>query len=389
MVEDRHSQAGPVRGSGQAHGQDLRTGSDAMHPMTGMAASPILTSAHKIAVAGLGLIGGSLARRLVRKGRFVVAWNHTDRPYEAARAEGIQCVETLEDLAKGKPDVLILATPLRAMPEMLGRLAPVLTRGTTLTDVGSVKGLVRQQVREAGLADRYVGAHPMAGSEFSGYEASDPDLLEGALWALTVDEYTDYGRFLTVADMVTQGLGNRLIVLDDQTHDRSAALISHMPHVVATALANLLVDSGDRNVAAALAAGSWRDMTRVALTDPDRTEAMVDEDADQVAGLLDDMAARLTGMADSLRGGEDRDRAGIHAFFSQAQPFRDYKAALAGDRVRVELAGADTQADRSDLTLTDEGWRSELLESAREGQEVESFLTTHLARVIQLPRVGD
>ncbi|WP_276828648.1 prephenate dehydrogenase [Bifidobacterium coryneforme] len=345
-----------------------------------MTASPILTSAHKIAIAGLGLIGGSLARRLVRQGRFVVAWNHTDRPYEAARSEGIHCVETLEELAQGKPDVLVLATPLKAMPEMLGRLAPVLTRGTTLTDVGSVKGLVRQQVREAGLSDRYVGGHPMAGSEFSGYEASDPGLLEGALWALTIDENTDYGRFLTVADMVTQGLGNRLIALDDQTHDRAAALISHMPHVVATALANLLVDSDDRNIAAALAAGSWRDMTRVALTDPDRTEAMVDEDADQVAGLLDDMAIRLSAVAKNLRGSEERNRSCTHDFFTQARPFRDYKA---------ELAGADREDNRFELVLSDEGWRSELLESARRGQEVEVFLTTHQARVVQLPTIGD
>ena len=376
MVEDQQLQAGSVH----AHGDGLATGPDAMHPMAGMTASPILTSAHKIAIAGLGLIGGSLARRLARQGRFVVAWNHTDRPYEAARSEGIHCVETLEELAQGKPDVLVLATPLKAMPEMLGRLAPVLTRGTTLTDVGSVKGLVRQQVREAGLSDQYVGGHPMAGSEFSGYEASDPDLLEGALWALTIDENTDYSRFLTVADMVTQGLGNRLIALDDQTHDRAAALISHMPHVVATALANLLVDSDDRNIAAALAAGSWRDMTRVALTDPDRTEAMVDEDADQVAGLLDDMAIRLSAVAKNLRGSEERNRSCTHDFFTQARPFRDYKA---------ELAGADREDGRFELALSDEGWRSELLESARRGQEVEVFLTTHQARVVQLPTIGD
>lgn len=376
MVEDQQLQAGSVH----AHGDGLATGPDAMHPMAGMTASPILTSAHKIAIAGLGLIGGSLARRLARQGRFVVAWNHTDRPYEAARSEGIHCVETLEELAQGKPDVLVLATPLKAMPEMLGRLAPVLTRGTTLTDVGSVKGLVRQQVREAGLSDQYVGGHPMAGSEFSGYEASDPDLLEGALWALTIDENTDYSRFLTVADMVTQGLGNRLIALDDQTHDRAAALISHMPHVVATALANLLVDSDDRNIAAALAAGSWRDMTRVALTDPDRTEAMVDEDADQVAGLLDDMAIRLSAVAKNLRGSEERNRSGTHDFFTQARPFRDYKA---------EMAGADQEDNRFELALSDEGWRSELLESARRGQEVEVFLTTHQARVVQLPTIGD
>ena len=94
------------------------SGPEHMHPMAGMAASPVLTSAHKIAVAGLGLIGGSLARRLAARGRFVIAWNHNDRPYEQARSQGIHCVDTLEELAKGKADVLVLATPLRAMPAM-------------------------------------------------------------------------------------------------------------------------------------------------------------------------------------------------------------------------------------------------------------------------------
>ncbi len=109
----------------------------------------------------------------------------------------------------------------------------------------------------------------MAGNELSGWAAAAPALYDNALCAMTVDGDTDYRRFLAVARMITDDVGNRVIVLDDDTHDRAAALISHMPHVVATALINQLTDDPDRNIAAALAAGSWRDMTRVALTDPD------------------------------------------------------------------------------------------------------------------------
>ena len=329
------------------------SGPEHMHPMAGMAASPVLTSAHKIAVAGLGLIGGSLARRLASRGRFVIAWNHNDRPYEQARSQGIHCVDTLEELAKGKPDVLVLATPLRAMPEVLQALAPVLTRGTTLTDVGSVKGPVRRQVEQAGLVDRYVGAHPMAGSEGSGYEDSDPALLEDALWALCVDEHTDYSRFLTVADMVT------------------------MPHVVATALANMLTKSPDRRVAAALAAGSWRDMTRVALTDPERTRAMVEENSDQVADLLDVLVENLQGMASLLRDqkpGADEKR---RDFFLQADPFRRYRTALA-DQEQIPFTDLE-------LDPQEGNWRQELMDSALRGEQVSAFLTTSRARVLHPP----
>ncbi len=110
---------------------------------------------------------------------------------------------------------------------------------------------------------------PMAGNELSGWESSDPTLYDGALWAITVDENTEYQRFRAVATMIVDHCSNRLIVLDDATHDRCAALISHMPHVISTAMINELVaNSQPETIAAALAAGSWRDMTRVALTDP-------------------------------------------------------------------------------------------------------------------------
>ncbi|NEG79339.1 prephenate dehydrogenase/arogenate dehydrogenase family protein [Bifidobacterium avesanii] len=350
-----------------------------------------------VGVVGLGLIGGSLALRLVERGRTVVAWNHTPRPYDSARAAGVRCVDSLEELAAAGPDVIVLCNPLKAMPDVLGVLAGTIRPGTTLTDVGSVKGMVRDQVKAAGLDAQYVGAHPMAGNERSGWAAADPTLYDGALWAVTVDGETDYARFLTVMDLITAGVGNRVIVLNDAVHDEAAALISHMPHVVATALANELTADPNRNVAAALAAGCWRDMTRVALTDPDRTRAMVEEDAANVETLLRSMAARLTAVADLLHGelasagvdagagacagtgsgdGSDCGSAPVAAtvtgaavatppamlnFFAAADPFRAYKAA--------ERAGTAAHEPRV-VDVTPDGWRDELLASARRGEHV-------------------
>lgn len=314
----------------------------------------------RVAIAGMGLIGGSLARRLVERGCEVAAWNHRPAPYERARREGIVCVDDIVGLVDFHPDVLVLCTPLKAMGDVLGALAAAWDPDIVLTDVGSVKGQVRDDVVAAGLGRWYVGGHPMAGNERSGYQASDPRLYDGALWAVTVDGSTSYDRLLTMVRFVTECVGNRCIVLDDGTHDRAAAMISHMPHVVATALANELSDSPDRNIEQALAAGSWRDMTRVALTDPNRTRAMVEEDAANVAELLHHMARRLEDAAHALErrpGDEVRNRE-LDALFSHADPYRRFKAS------RIDSFPQRT------LTVTPDAWRDELLASARRGEHI-------------------
>lgn len=251
-----------------------------------------------VGIVGLGLIGGSLAVRLRSAGCAVSAWNHRAHPYETAARIGIECKDTLEELVEAQPDVLVLCNPLVAMPKILQTIKPIIDPArTTLTDVGSVKGLVREQVHAAGITDCYVGAHPMTGNERSGWTAANPGIFDNALWALTYDEYTEYRRIVQVAGLITRGLQNSLIVIDDETHDRAASLISHMPHVVSTALINQMTADPDRNIAAELSAGSWRDMTRVALTDPDRTCAMVVENSQNVEVLLRQMASRQIGRA--------------------------------------------------------------------------------------------
>ncbi|MBM6691504.1 prephenate dehydrogenase/arogenate dehydrogenase family protein [Bifidobacterium pullorum subsp. saeculare] len=331
----------------------------------------------RIGVVGLGLIGGSLACRLHDAGCEVLAWNHTTRPYAGAEARGIRCLPTIEALAAAQPDLLVLCNPLKAMPETLAALAGVLDERTTLTDVGSVKGMVRDQVEAAGLGERYIGAHPMAGNERSGWSAADPALYDDALWAVTVRGDSDYRRFLSVAGMITGLCGNRMIVVDDRTHDRAAALISHMPHVVATALVNELVADPERDIATALAAGSWRDMTRVALTDPDRTRAMVEEDDANVSRLLRDVSSRLLAVADALDGaGRD---AALARFFAEGDPFRTFKTA------QTDILA---HAPERIVELPEHGWQTALTDLARRGEHIVRFDTPRTVVVRELSHIG-
>ncbi len=347
-----------------------------------------------VGIVGLGLIGGSLARRLTERGVRVGAWIHRPHPYAQAEADGIFCKSTLSELMDAEPDVVVLCNPLKAMPAILAALAPLMGDHPTtpLTNEGSVKGMVRDQVKAAGLGKCYVGAHPMAGNELSGWQAADPHLYDGALWAITVDESTDYRRFLDVAAMITKDVGNRVIVVDDEPHDKAAAKISHMPHVVSTALINELVANPDRNIAAALAAGCWRDMTRVSLTDPDRTRAMVEEDSLNVEALLRRMAARLTDMADQLHAGAAGEQ-DVMGFFAEGDPFRRYKAAVTHAGITAAQDGTATAAPQAGTTAAGfperelagpaaGGQQTQLL-SARRGEAITGFVHPRQA-IIQL-----
>lgn len=345
-----------------------------------------------VGIVGLGLIGGSLAKRLVKQNCTVYAYNrHTDI-YSQAREAGIICVDSVKDLALKKPNVLILCNSLASMPSVLKQLENNIDQSvTTLSDVGSVKDIVRNQVKAANLGECYVGAHPMAGSEFTGWKSSYAELLDNALWALTVDSNTKLWRVANVLHMITNVCKNRAIVINDDIHDKSAALISHMPHVVSTALANVLCDNQYRNIAIQLSAGSWRDMTRVSLTDPNRTRAMVSEDRHNVAILLRSLIKELDKAATMLEdSAEDADSA-EKEFFAKAQPWREYKYAVrnkesSGDSVTsldsVALADSGDSRDSGSLSPLKNSecdslecdsvsnWREKLLDLAKNGEEI-------------------
>ena len=319
-----------------------------------------------VGIVGLGLIGGSIAKRLVDAGSCkVYAYNRHQTMYKEARALGITCVESVAELARMQPNVLILCNSLASMPEVLGEISRGINKQrTTLTDVGSVKGLVREQVKAAGLGDCYIGAHPMAGSEFTGWQASSAQLLDGALWAVSVDESSDFWRFLAVLRVIVALCGNRALVLNDSIHDASAALISHMPHVVSTALANVLCGSENRNVALQMSAGSWRDMTRVALTDPNRTRAMVAENRRNVADLLGSVIEELSFAKKMLEGSDECNE---RAFFAKADSWREYK--YKERAVACDESAGDLREIRFALDCPGD-WQSQLIQSAQSGEQI-------------------
>jgi len=306
--------------------------------------------AQHVAVVGLGLIGGSVAQTLVADGRRVTGWDPDAPTRELAGAAGVEVVATLEELAASGAPLVVVAVPLRAVRATVESLAASLPASTVLTDVASVKGPVRDAVQAAGLGDRYVGAHPMAGTEHSGFAAADPDLLREVRWAVTLDETTNLDAFLTVAEMITGPFASVVHPLSDDVHDEAVALVSHVPHVVATELLNLVVGSPVSEVAQGLAAGSFRDGTRVARTTPRRTQAMVTDNAGWVAAALRLAARDLEVLASQLEEGTQVDE-----FFDRADPIRG--------------AAAPDRSTRS-LQVGGDGWQTDLTERGRQGAQV-------------------
>ena len=244
-----------------------------------------------MAVAGVGLIGGSVAlgareRRLCER---VIGFDHDAVALDAAVGVGaidearLESGNWLEDV-----DMLVLAAPTKSLPQIAAALLPRLSRGAVVTDVGSVKGAVTEAVggvRWAGGAARFVGGHPMAGSERAGVVHADPGLLENAIWVLTPRDDTEPDALALVRSFV-EALGARPLVTTAQKHDELVAAVSHLPYLAAVALTTLVDRGDDRGLKALLAAGGFRDLTRVASGDPRMSRDMIADNAGPVRAAL-------------------------------------------------------------------------------------------------------
>ncbi|MFI5955732.1 prephenate dehydrogenase [Cryptosporangium sp. NPDC051539] len=246
-----------------------------------------------MAVLGLGLIGGSLLLRLANLQVSAIGYD-ADPATRAAVAERLGAGAMAAELASAieGADLVVLAVPLPAVPVVLSALADVGYRGL-LTDVTSVKDPVRALVSTELAGARWVGGHPMAGTESSGYGAADADLLDGCAWALCLDDETALDDWLAVARWVLE-VGGRVTPLTSEEHDTAVARISHLPHVVAAALTIGAADEPVGAAALGLAAGSFRDATRVAATRVALTAAMCGGNALAVTAELDALIHRLT-----------------------------------------------------------------------------------------------
>jgi prephenate dehydrogenase len=233
-----------------------------------------------VAVVGLGQLGGSLAAALVAAGREVSGWDVDPAAREAAAARGVRTTRQLGG-------VVVLAVPLPAMAGALDGLD--VDPAATVTDLGSVKVPVLASVGAA-LGDRFVGGHPMAGTERSGHGATDPGLFHGARWALCLEPGTDLRRWLRAAEVALDA-GAEVVPVTAAEHDDAVAAVSHVPHLLAAALAAAAGEAGP--LALGLAAGSFRDGTRVIGSDPAFVTAMVEGNAGPTAAALARVRAQL------------------------------------------------------------------------------------------------
>ncbi|WP_243841591.1 prephenate dehydrogenase [Mycobacterium sp. DL592] len=294
-------------------------------------------------VLGLGLIGGSVMRATVAAGRETFGYNRSVEGADAAKVDGFGATTDLTEAlswAAEREALILLAVPMPALSLMLSHVKDVAPE-CPLTDVISVKGAVLAQVRKAGLVDRYVGGHPMAGTAHSGWAAGDARLFTGAPWVLSVDEHVDAGVWAQVMHLALD-CGAVVVPAKSDEHDAAAASISHLPHLLAEALA---ITAGEVPLAFSLAAGSFRDGTRVAATSPDLVRAMCEANAEQLLPLLDRALDLLTHTRASLadKGSVAELVEAGHAARARYDSFsrpQIVTTALGGENWREELAAA-------------------------------------------------
>jgi prephenate dehydrogenase len=266
----------------------------------------------RIAVIGLGLIGGSVLRAIAASGHETYGYDADPATRAMARTAAGQArpahrwhISASAGEAVADAELVILAVPWPAVAGVVDELANCGYAGL-VTDVTSVKGPVRDVIvdrwRSSGIAlTGFVGGHPMAGRETSGFAASDPKLFRGAAWALCLEpDETRLVDWLEVATLATS-LGARVVPTTAAEHDRAVAAISHVPHVLAAAL--MRVAAGNP-LALSLGAGSFHDGTRVAASPAELSAAMCGANSAAVTASLASIAEELDAAADALHSGD-------------------------------------------------------------------------------------
>ena len=276
-----------------------------------------------IGFIGLGLIGGSIAKSIKRifPDYHIVGYDTDEAALAAALADGT-LDETATDISTeiAGCDYIFLCAPVHFNIEYLKQLKPYLKDDTILSDVGSVKSDIYQAVNDLELGRYFIGGHPMVGSERSGYEAASDRLIENAYYFITpastilsarVEEFTTF-----IGD-----LGAIPITYTPDEHDRIASYISHVPHVIAAALVNLVKDADTPDgIFKALAAGGFKDITRIASSNPVVWEHILMSNPRNITNGLREFTELIEHMIDDIEHGDAGD---INLFFETSRAYRD------------------------------------------------------------------
>ena len=289
-----------------------------------------------IAFIGLGLIGGSLAKGIkrARPDIRIMAYMRTRSKLEQAKKDGIVDVilDGIDEQLK-ECDLIFLCTPVEYNAQYLSKIRSYLKPGALITDVGSTKTDIHEEILRQGLTDCFVGGHPMAGSEKTGYENATDHLLENAYYIVTPPEGLDqsgsetgnippkYAENANRIIAVAQTVGAIPLVLDYREHDKVVAAISHLPHLVASSLVNLVKDADSpAGTMKRVAAGGFKDITRIASSSPEMWEQISMTNVAPISDILEAYIASLNKVLEEIKEHKGQD---IYRLFETSRDYRN------------------------------------------------------------------
>ena len=276
-----------------------------------------------IGFIGLGLIGGSIART-IRKFhpdyRLLAFDKDRDALAEAVSLNVIDGICDIEDERLYNCDYLFLCAPVEFNVEYMEKIKDSLGENCILTDVGSVKSIIHEKVTELGLEGKFIGGHPMAGSERSGFSNSSDHLLENAYYIITPGGEVALEKISDFTELISS-LGAIPLVITAEEHDFITAGVSHLPHIVASALVNLvnLLDN-DAQYMKMIAAGGFRDITRIASSSPVMWEQICLENQKNISTVLDEFIRMLIQIRCSI---DNKEADNIFDMFASSKDYRD------------------------------------------------------------------
>lgn len=272
---------------------------------------------------GLGLIGGSIARALKEYDHHIKIVAYDVNP-ETLRLAGQDAVADIAapaiDESFSDCDYIFLCAPVQKNDDNLAAVKKVLPDKCLLTDVGSVKTTIHNAIREAGLEHCFIGGHPMAGSERTGYINSKSALLENAYYILTPTSSVPSKKLEAYRDLTVQ-MGAIPLILDYHRHDYVTAAVSHLPHVIAASLVNLVRDSDSKEgIMKMVAAGGFKDITRIASSSAAMWQQICLTNRENISALLQSYIDSLTAVRAALDSGSEP---ALYDLFDSARIYRD------------------------------------------------------------------
>lgn len=274
----------------------------------------------KIAIIGVGLIGGSLGlaiKRLSHPPQVIGVARHQKTLDKALEKGAIhKGTISLKD-GVAQADLVFVATPVGTIVEIVKEISPYLKAGAIITDVGSTKSNIIFQIEEFLPGHlKFIGGHPMTGSEHQGVEYADASLFENSYYILTPTPKTDTEAFRHLHSLLS-ALGANVLAVDGEKHDKIVATVSHLPHVIASTLMNLaLRQAGERENLLLLAAGGFRDTTRIAASN---WEMWLDICFENREAILEDLEEFQLLLREIFQLIKDKDRQGLKRNLEQAR----------------------------------------------------------------------